>query len=101
VNASLEWKPKFVKGLAARVQFGQNNRNSIAKGYFASYNVANLQRRGQNSLLYSDQLVATPGASPTVRIANNDQIQEGTTISTSYQFFGTLSYGRKIRNHDF
>src|SRR6185503_3780192 len=101
VNASLEWKPKLVKGLAARIQFGQNNRNALAKGYFASYNVANLQRRGQNSLLYSDQLVATSGASPTVRIANNDQIQEGTTISTSYQFFGTLSYGRKIRNHDF
>ncbi|MBL7737995.1 MAG: SusC/RagA family TonB-linked outer membrane protein [Chitinophagaceae bacterium] len=101
VNASLEWKPKFVKGLSARMQFGKNNRNAIAKGYFASYNVANLQRRGQNSLLYSDQLVATPGASPTVRIANNDQIQEGTTISDSYQFFATLSYGRKIGNHDF
>jgi TonB-linked SusC/RagA family outer membrane protein len=101
VNASFEWKPKIVKGLTARIQFGQNNRNAIAKGYFASYNVANLQRRGQNSLLYSDQLVATPGASPTVRIANNDQIQEGTTISTNYQLFGTLSYGRKIRSHDF
>jgi TonB-dependent starch-binding outer membrane protein SusC len=101
VNASIEWKPKFVKGLAARVQFGQNNRNALAKGYFAAYNVANLQRRGQNSLLYSDQLVATAGASPTVRIANNDQIQEGTTISESYQLFGTLSYGRKIANHDF
>ena len=101
VNASLEWKPKFVNGLAARVQFGQNNRNALAKGYFASYNVANLQRRGQNSLFYSDQLVATPGASPTVRIANNDQIQEGTTISNNYQFFTTLSYGRKFGDHDF
>lgn len=99
VNASLEWKPKFAKGLAARIQFGQNNRNAIAKGYFASYNVANLQRRGQNSLLYSDQLVV--GGNPTVRIANNDQIQEGTTISNSYQFFGTLSYGRKLGSHDF
>ena len=101
VNASLEYKPKFVKGLTARVQFGQNNRNALAKGYFASYHVANLQRRGQNSLLYSDQLVATPGANPTIRIANNDQIQEGTTISDSYQFFTTLSYAKKIRDHDF
>lgn len=101
VNASIEWKPKFVKGLSARVQFGKNNRNSLAKGYFASYRVANLQRRGQNSLLYSDQLVATPGASPTIRIANNDQIQEGTTISDSYQLFGTLTYGKKLGEHDF
>ena len=99
VNASLEWKPKFVKGLAARVQFGQNNRNAFAKGYFPSYYVSNLQRRGQNGLFYSDQLVA--GASPTVRIANNDQIQEGTTISNNYQFFTTLSYGRKIGEHEF
>ncbi len=95
----MEWKPKFVEGLTARVQFGKNNRSAIAKGYFASYNVANFQRRGQNSLLYSDQLVV--GASPTIRIANNDQIQEGTTLSDSYQLFGTLSYGKKIRNHDF
>jgi TonB-linked SusC/RagA family outer membrane protein len=103
VNASLEWKPKFVKGLSARVQFGQNNRNALAKGYFASYQVANLQRRGQNSLLYSDQLVVPTSGPviPTVRIANNDQIQEGTTISSSYQLFGTLSYAKKIGNHDF
>ncbi|MEJ8842907.1 SusC/RagA family TonB-linked outer membrane protein [Lacibacter sp. H375] len=99
VNASLEYKPKFLKGLTARVQFGQNNRNALAKGYFASYQVANLQRRGQNSLFYSDQLVV--GANPTVRIANNDQIQEGTTISNSNQFFTTLSYGKKIKDHDF
>lgn len=99
VNFSMEWKPKFVKGLAARVQFGKNNRSAIAKGYFASYTVANLQRRGQNSLLYSDQLVV--GGNPTVRITNNDQIQEGTTISDNYQFFATLSYGRKIKEHEF
>lgn len=101
VNASLEWRPKFVNGLAARVQYGRNNRTAIAKGYFAAYTVANLQRRGQNSLLYSGDLVATPGASPTVRIANNDQIQEGTTVSENYQLFGTLSYGRKLRDHEF
>lgn len=101
VNASMEWRPKFLNGLAARVQYGRNNRNALSKGYFASYNVANLQRRGQNSLFYSGDLVATPGASPTIRIANNDQIQEGTTISENYQLFGTLSYGKKLRDHDF
>lgn len=101
VNASLEWKPRFVNGLSARVQYGQNNRNALAKGYYAPYYVANLQRRGQNSLLYSDQLVATAGASPTIRIANNDQIEEGTTTSNNYQLIGTLSYGKKIHDHSF
>jgi TonB-dependent starch-binding outer membrane protein SusC len=101
VNASLEWKPKIVNGLTARVQFGKNTRTASSKGYFASYAVSNLQRRGQNSLLYSNQLVATTGASPTVRITNNDAIEEGTTTSENYQLIGTLSYAKKIRNHDF
>jgi TonB-linked SusC/RagA family outer membrane protein len=103
VNASLEWRPKFVNGLAARIQYGRNNRNALAKGYFASYTVANLQRRGQNGLLYSDQIVVPTSGPviPTIRIANNDQIQEGTTISQSYQVFGTLSYGKKLRDHEF
>jgi TonB-linked SusC/RagA family outer membrane protein len=101
VNASLEWKPKFVKGLVARVQYGQNNRNAVAKGYYAPYYVSNLARRGQNSLLYSGQLVSTTGASPVVRIANNDQLEEGTTISNNYQLIGILSYGKKIKSHDF
>jgi TonB-dependent starch-binding outer membrane protein SusC len=34
VNASLEWKPKFVKGLSARVQYGNNNRTNNALGYY-------------------------------------------------------------------
>lgn len=103
VNASIEWKPKIVKGLTARVQYGKNNRSAIAKGYFASYQVANLARRGQNSLLYSDQLVVPSSGPviPTIRVANNDQIQEGTTLSDNYQLFGTLSYAKKLGNHDF
>jgi TonB-dependent starch-binding outer membrane protein SusC len=99
INASIEWKPKIVKGLTARLQYGKNDRTANAKGYYASYNVANLQRRGQNSLLYSDQYVA--GASQTVKITNNDAIEEGTTVSQNYQLIANLSYGRKIRDHEF
>jgi TonB-dependent starch-binding outer membrane protein SusC len=101
INASIEWKPKIVKGLTARLQYGKNDRTANSKGYYASYFVANLQRRGQNSLLYSDQLVATAGASPTVKITNNDQIEEGTTTSKSYQLIANLSYGRKFGQHEF
>ena len=98
VNASLEWKPKFFKGFVARVQYGKNQRNANSKGYFASYYVANFLRRGQNSLLYSNAVNAT---TPTRRITNNDEIEEGTTTSDNYQFFTTLSYGKKIKEHDF
>jgi TonB-linked SusC/RagA family outer membrane protein len=100
VNASLEWKPKIVKGLAARIQYGKNNRTATVKGYYPSYFVSNLARKGQNSLLYSPNLVSTAGASPTVRVANNDAIEEGTTTSENYQLIGTLSYAKKIGKHD-
>jgi TonB-dependent starch-binding outer membrane protein SusC len=100
INASIEWKPKIVKGLTGRLQYGKNDRTAFAKGYYPSYRVSNLQRRGQNSLLYSDQLVATP-ASPTVNITNNNSIEEGTTTSQNYQLIANLSYGRKIRDHEF
>ena len=98
INASLDWRPKFVKGLSAKVQYGRNNRNDNAKGYYASYYVTNFLRRGQNSLLYSNQVNAT---TPLVKITNNDQIEEGTTTSTNYQFITTLSYARKFGQHDF
>jgi TonB-dependent starch-binding outer membrane protein SusC len=98
INASMEWRPKFIKGLAAKVQYGRNNRNDNSKGYYASYSVSNFLRRGQNNLLYSNIINAT---TPTVRITNNDQIEEGTTTSTNYQFITTLSYARKFGDHDF
>ncbi len=98
VNTSLEWKPKFLSGLTARVQFGKNNRNATAKEYYVSYNVGNFPRRGQNSLLYSNVVNAT---TPLTKITNNDQMSEGTTTSDNYQLIGTLSYAKKIKNHDF
>lgn len=97
VNTSLEWRPKFLKGLAARVQYGRNNRNATGKEYYVPYTTGNFLRRGQNSLLYSDQVNAT---TPLTTITNNNQMSEGTTISDNYQLIGTLSYARKFGAHD-
>ncbi|MES2773813.1 MAG: SusC/RagA family TonB-linked outer membrane protein [Bacteroidota bacterium] len=98
INASIDWKPKFIKGLAAKVQYGRNNRNDNTKGYYAAYDVATFLRGGQNGLLYTRNINPT---TPTTRVANNDQIEEGTTTSTNYQFITTLSYGNKIKDHEF
>jgi TonB-dependent starch-binding outer membrane protein SusC len=98
VNASIDWKPKFVPGLSAKIQFGKNNRNATGKEYYAAYNVGNFLRTGQNNLFYSTFVNAS---SPTTRITNNDQISEGTTISDNYQLIGILSYAKKIKDHDF
>ena len=97
-NASLEYKPSFIKGLALKVQYGQLNRNNLDKQYYPTYTAANFVRNGNNGLLYSDSINAS---SPLTTITNSNQMSEGTTTSSSYQLIGTLSYGRKIKDHDF
>lgn len=98
VNVSLEYKPNFVKGLTARVQYGRLNRNSADKQYYPSYRVGTFIRNGNNGLLFSDSINA---ASPTTNVTNSNQLSEGSTVSSSYQLITTLSYVKKIREHDF
>ncbi|TDH27443.1 SusC/RagA family TonB-linked outer membrane protein [Segetibacter sp. 3557_3] len=101
VNASLEYKPAFLKGLTAKVQFGKLNRTATDKQYYPAYTVTNFVRRGptaNGNTLYTDSINAT---TPTQRITNNDQLSEGSTVSGSYQLIGTLSYAQKIRDHEF
>ena len=97
LNASLEYKVPFLKGLTAKVQYGRSNRTGFSKQYFPSYTVYNFVRAGQNSLLYT----TTPTSSPTSKITNTDRLQEGTNYSNSYQLIASLSYGKKIGKHDF
>lgn len=99
VNTSLEYKPNFLKGLTARVQFGKLNRNNADKQYYPSYSVPRINRTSfsNNGLLYPDSI---PANTPVQKISNNDQLSEGSTISSSYQLIGTLSYVKKIKNHD-
>lgn len=98
LNTSLEFKPSFLKGLTAKVQFGKLNRNSTAKQYYPSYRVGNFVRNGNNGLLYSDSINAN---SPTTNVTNSNQLSEGSTVSGSYQLIATLNYNKKIRDHDF
>ena len=95
-NFSLEYKPNFLKGLTAKIQYGRNARTSFDKQYYPPYFVADFVRNGNNGLLYSDS--TRPALT---RITNNDQLSEGTTTSNSYQLITTLSYGKKLGNHDF
>ena len=96
LNATLEYKPQYLKGLTAKVQFGKNNRSGTSKQYFPSYTVYNFTRFGQNSLLFSD--IAT--SSPTSKITNTDRLQEGTNYNNSYQLISSLNYAKRIKRHD-
>lgn len=97
VNASLEYKPTFLKGLTARVQYGKLNRNANHKEYFPPYLVYNYNRKGQNGLLYDNTLPTTP----TQLVSNSDQLGESTTLNNSYQLIGMLSYSHNFRTSDF
>lgn len=95
VNATLDWKPRFLKGLTARVQYGNNNRINESKGYFPAYTAYNFTPRGQNGLLYSPVVLSSRRVT-----SQADQMEEGTTSLKNYQFITTLSYAKKFRGHD-
>ena len=57
VNMRLEYKPNFVKGLSARVQYGRLNRSGDANNIIHHTGVGNFFRNGNNGLLYSDSLI--------------------------------------------
>lgn len=97
LNATLEYKVPFIKGLAARVQFGKVDRTGTSKEYYPSYLVYNFTRSGQNGLLYTN----TPTSSPTSKVTNSDLLTQGTNFTNSYQLIGTLTYARKIGKHEF
>lgn len=95
VNASLDWRPAFLKGLSARVQFGNNQRTSESKGYFPIYTAYDFLPAGQNGLLYSNTVSAVR------RVTDRaDNIELGTTTSNNYQFITTLQYAKKFGAHD-
>lgn len=96
LNASLDYKPQFIKGLTAKVQFGKINQNGTSKQYFPPYTVYNFAKTGQNGLLYS----TTPASSATSTISNTNRLQEGTNYTYSYQLFGSLDYARRLGKHD-
>ncbi len=96
VNASIEYKPSFLKGLVAKVQFGKLNRSNASKEYYEPYVAGNfLRNTAGNGLLYTKTLLGMTSFS------NNDQLSEGSTISDSYQLFGTLGYNKTIGASDF
>ena len=97
VNSALEYRPAFVKGLVARVQFGKLNRTATGKEYEPTYRVANVVRRGQNGLLYSDSINAN---TPTTSVTNGNKLSEGSTVSSSYQLITTLSYAKNFGDHN-
>ncbi len=101
VNASLDYKPKFIPGLTARIQFAKLDRTNTDKQYYPSYKLPNFVKKGQLNLFYSDSVNTIGGVQQYTTVTNNNQMSEGTTTSGSYQLIGTLNYSKKIKQHEF
>ncbi|RZK56389.1 MAG: SusC/RagA family TonB-linked outer membrane protein, partial [Pedobacter sp.] len=97
INASLDYKPNFLKGLTARLQFGKSNRSGNDNQYVPPYVVYNFKRTGQNNLLFTNEVINTTTA---VGLANT-QLAPSTSTSSSYQGIFSLSYNKKIGEHSF
>ncbi|SMC39943.1 SusC/RagA family TonB-linked outer membrane protein [Pedobacter africanus] len=99
LNASVDYKPKFIPGLTARVQFGKNNRSGNNNQYIPAYNVYNFQMTGNNSLLYTNTLATVDPVIQAISPANA-QLLTGTSLGSSYQAIASLSYDKAIGKHN-
>lgn len=105
VNASLNYQPKFVKGLTARLQFSQAGGSAKGKQYAPPYNLYNFQRVGNNRALYSYLLArgasSVDGIEPIFAAVSKEAaaLTPSLSESSSYQGFFTLKYGNTFGLH--
>ena len=97
LNASLDYSPKFIKGLSAHFQYGKSNRSGTGREYVPPYSVYNFKMTGNNNQLFTDTLL---GSSEAVRNDNTQYLTSNTT-SRSYQIIASLNYGLKVDKQDF
>lgn len=97
LNSSLEYRPSFIKGLTAKVQFGKNNGSGTLKQYWPPYTVYNYQRSGNNNLLWNPNNIFVS----TKQLSNTNRLNQGASTSDSYELIGSLDYARTINKHTF
>jgi len=98
LNSSIDWRPKFVRGLTLKVQYGKTNQSGGSNQWLVPYTVYNFTRSGQNSKLFSNVPLASK---PSQINANSDQLQQGNNYSNSYELISSADYSRVIGKHTF
>jgi len=101
INTSLSYEPTFLKGFIAKLQISQASGSANSTQYIPPYRLFNYARMGNNSQLYTDQLVNTSPTSFYVEptSAASATITPGVSENNSYQGFLTLQYGRTFGKH--
>jgi TonB-linked SusC/RagA family outer membrane protein len=105
INASINYQPKFLKGLSAKFQFSQGGSKENNRIYQPPYKLYDFVRTGNNLALYSNTLLpgVTSANVPNYEFAAitplNASITPRLTERNSYQGFLTLSYNRTFKAH--
>nr|WP_294895674.1 TonB-dependent receptor [uncultured Pedobacter sp.] len=97
VNASIDYAPKFIKGLTAHFQYGKSQRAGVGRQYVPAYTVYDFAMTGNNSQLFRDSVIRPQTAVG----AGNTQLRTENDVYNSYQLIGSLNYGLKTGKHDF
>jgi len=95
LNSSIEYRPHFIKGLTAKVQYGKNNYQTSGKNYYSPYNTYQFTASGQNGALYSLPYTSVK------TISNSNQIFLSSGQTSEYELIGSLNYSRSIKSHTF
>jgi len=95
LNTSLEYRPHFIKGLTAKVQYGKNNYSSSGKNYYSAYNTYQFTATGQNGALYSLPYTSVK------TIANNATLFLSSGSTNQYELIGSLDYAKSYKSHNF
>ncbi|EHQ30813.1 SusC/RagA family TonB-linked outer membrane protein [Mucilaginibacter paludis] len=95
LNSSIEYRPHFIKGLTAKIQYGKNNYSTDGKNYYSTYNTYQFTSTGQNGALYSLPYTSVK------TIANNAQIFLSSGSTSQYELIGSLNYARTFKSHNF
>mgnify|MGYP003575414246 CR=1 FL=1 len=97
INGSLSYSPKFIPGLTARLQVGQNGDSQESRKYTAPYQEYNFNRVGNNLQLYGDSIISIVD----VVDWEGARLGAGYGKSSGYQGNFVLNYAKTLAKHSF
>lgn len=97
INASLVYKPKYIKGLTATLRLGFNNGSSASRQYVSPYKTWTFARTGLHNHIYD---INTPLEEKTKNTGDNQRISLSYGKNTSYQLNAGLNYYRSFGKHN-
>lgn len=94
INAALEYKVPFIKGLSLRGAYNQSRRSSDGKSYRLPYELYSFVMTGGNNHIFTDEVAGS------TTVKNDNRISFDHASSKSYQLNANIAYSRTFGLHD-